>query len=115
MPLDVLADGLAGFAHPIRIRALVLMDRTECTPKDIAEWLGTPLGVTAYHVRMLRQYGLVRETRSEARRGALAHYYERTELAETLLTKLNGTLALPNVGRAGNDRRRELLAEWAVA
>jgi hypothetical protein len=76
--------------------------------------MSEPLGVVAYHVRMLRDYGLIYETRTEPRRGALQHYYQRTELAETLLTKLNGLLAIPAVGRsAGGPGRWNALADWS--
>lgn len=108
-----LANGLTGLGHPIRIRALVLMDKSEWTPSQIAEVLGNPLGVVSYHMRMLRDYGLVTEVRTEPRRGALAHFYARTELANQLLRSLNGTLALPATGRTTKERRREQLSEWA--
>lgn len=114
-PLSDLANGLQGIGHPLRIRALVLLDRSELTPSDIADVLGKPLGVVAYHVRMLRDYGLVEEVRIEPRRGALAHFYRRTELADHLMAKLHGLLEIPNAGRAGESRRREQLAEWAAA
>jgi DNA-binding transcriptional ArsR family regulator len=113
--LEDLANGLQGLGHPMRIRALVLMEHTELSPSDIAIVLGNPIGVVSYHVRMLRDYGLVEEVRTEARRGALAHFYRRTELADRLIAKLTGELAVPNAGRAGAARRREQLAEWAQA
>lgn len=109
------AKGLNGFGHPVRIRALVLLERTELSPAELAKLLGDPLGVVSYHVRMLRDYGLVEETRAEPRRGAVQHFYQRTELAEHLLGKLNGSLGVPNPGRVGRSRRREQLAEWAAA
>jgi DNA-binding transcriptional ArsR family regulator len=110
--LAVLADGLQGFGHPTRIRALVLLE-FEASPSELAQVIKAPLGVVSYHVRMLRAYGLVAETRTEPRRGALAHFYKRTELADELLAKLNGTLDIPRrkPGRQG-DERRNVLAEW---
>jgi DNA-binding transcriptional ArsR family regulator len=112
--LDVIANGLTGFGHPIRIRALVLLEH-EQTPKDLHVILGEPLGVVSYHVRMLRQYGLVIESRTEPRRGAVAHYYVRTDLAVSLLRALGGLLDLPPMrGRGAFANRAELLAEWAA-
>jgi hypothetical protein len=101
------AKGLNGFGHPVRIRALVLLERTELSPAELAKLMGDPLGVVAYHVRMLRDYGLVEETRAEPRRGAVQHFYQRTELAEHLLGKLNGSLGVPKVapGRVPNPGR----------
>lgn len=113
--LDVLAAGLQGFGHPIRIRALVLLE-FESSPSEMAGIIGAPLGVVSYHVRMLRDYGLVEETRTEPRRGALAHFYRRTELADDLLGKLNGALDVPKRGRGGQgEARRAALNEWVTA
>jgi DNA-binding transcriptional ArsR family regulator len=88
--LDDLARGLHGFGHPIRVRALVLFE-FESTPVALAEALDAPLGVVSYHVRMLRDYGLVELTRTEPRRGALAHFYRRTELADLLLGRVGSS------------------------
>ena len=114
LSLEALSEGLAGFSHPIRIRAIVLLE-FERGPRDLAELLQEPLGVVSYHVRMLRQYGLVELTKTEARRGALAHFYKRTELAEHLLKLLNGSLDVPKKTRGPQgEKRRDALAEWAL-
>jgi hypothetical protein len=63
----------------------------------------------SYHVRMLRDYGLVVEARTAPRRGALEHYYRRTELAELLTTTLAPLLGLPPRRRNGKRAARELL------
>jgi DNA-binding transcriptional ArsR family regulator len=109
--LDVLTAGLHGLGHPLRVRALVLLE-AEQTPKDLAATLGVPLGLVSYHVRALRDCGLLIESRTELRRGALAHYYRRTELADRLLEALHGLLELP---RTSGERRRADLADWALA
>jgi DNA-binding transcriptional ArsR family regulator len=112
--LDAIAAGLTGFGHPLRIRLMVLMDDGEWRPSDLAEALGESLGVTSYHVRMARDYGLVEMTRTEPRRGALAHFYRRTELADSLISTLSESLSLPapRRGRSGPKRRDDLIA-WA--
>lgn len=51
------------------------------SPKDLAEALDVPLGVASYHVRMLRDRGLIDEARTEPRRGALQHFYRLAETA----------------------------------
>jgi DNA-binding transcriptional ArsR family regulator len=115
IPLDMLATGMLGFGHPIRVQALVLLE-AETSPRDLAEQINAPLGVVSYHVRMLREYGLVEQTRTEPRRGALAHYYQRTEFADTLIGHLNGLLKVParKRGRQGQ-ARRDVLSEWLSA
>lgn len=114
LSLDALAEGLSGFSHPIRIRAIVLLE-FERSPSELADLLKEPVGVVSYHVRMLRQYGLIELTHTEPRRGALAHFYVRTPLADHLLKTLNGTLAVPSKqrGRQGN-ARRDVLLDWAT-
>lgn len=112
--LDVLAQALHGFGHPIRVRALVLLE-FETSPRDIALALGEPLGVVSYHVRMLRDYGLATETRTEPKRGALAHFYRRTELADELLRHLNGMVGAPARTRGRQGRQRwDALVAWAT-
>jgi DNA-binding transcriptional ArsR family regulator len=114
-PLQGWADGLLGFGHPVRLRALVLLE-DEYSPKGLAEVMGdTPLGVVAYHVRMLRGYGLVEEVRTEPVRGAVEHFYHRTELADTLVAKLALPFGVPGrrPGRMGSEKRLAELKAWA--
>jgi hypothetical protein len=93
--LNLVATGLNGFSHPLRIKLIVLLER-EHSPSDLFGLLpGEALGVVAYHVRMLRQYGLITETRTRPRRGALEHFYTRTPLADVLLDTIAPLLDLP--------------------
>jgi DNA-binding transcriptional ArsR family regulator len=57
-----LLERLAGSAEPM-------------SPSELAELVDAPLGVVSYHVRMLRDRGLVELARTEPRRGALQHFY----------------------------------------
>jgi DNA-binding transcriptional ArsR family regulator len=114
--LDDLARGLLGFGHPLRVRALVLLE-FESSPGALAEALDAPLGVVSYHVRMLRGYGLAELTRTEPQRGALQHFYRRTEFADVLFARVAPLLDLPKrpAGR-GQDRftkRHADLVAWA--
>jgi DNA-binding transcriptional ArsR family regulator len=67
--------------HPTAVAILELLaavadqDQPERTPRDFAGVLHVPLGSVAYHVRMLRDRGLIELMRTEPRRGALAHFY----------------------------------------
>jgi DNA-binding transcriptional ArsR family regulator len=80
-------------AHPIRRAIVEEAARGEVTPKDIADARALPLGVVAYHVRMLRQYGVIAEVRTEPRRGALQHFYG---IAPAAVDELKITAALVN-------------------
>lgn len=113
--LNAIASAMQGFGHNVRIRALVLMEG-ERSPGDIAAVLGEPLGVVSYHVRMLRDYGMIELTRTEPRRGALQHYYQRTDLAETVLARVAPLINLPprKAGEYGTEKRLDALAKWAA-
>jgi DNA-binding transcriptional ArsR family regulator len=112
--MERLAKGLLGFGHPTRVRCLVLL-ADEHSPSDlyevqqqrddageIIEGSGPSLGTVSYHMRMLRDYGLIREVRVQPRRGALEHFYVRTDLADEILAALAPVFELPRVRRSRN-------------
>lgn len=114
LQLDALATALSGFGHPIRLRALVLME-FETSPSDLAIVMDAPLGVVSYHVRMLRDYGLAEEVRTEPRRGALQHFYRRTKLADEILVALAALIGAPPKKRGPQGQARwDALATWAA-
>jgi DNA-binding transcriptional ArsR family regulator len=61
--------------HPIRMRALTLLNERVASPSEISKELKEPLGVVAYHVRILEELECIELVRTEPRRGALEHYY----------------------------------------
>lgn len=92
--IEELANLLLGFGHEVRLRIVQTMrDGKEYSPKQLADILApAPLGVVAYHVRMMRQYGLMVEVRTEPRRGALMHFYMLTPQARELERRLRKPL-----------------------
>lgn len=48
------------------------------SPNELARHLDEPLTNVSYHVRMLHDLGVIREVKTEPRRGALEHYYAAT-------------------------------------
>lgn len=62
-------------AHPVRIRALAMLDEQEASPVVLAKKLGQPLGTVSYHVRTLYDLGLLDLVRTRQRRGATEHFY----------------------------------------
>jgi DNA-binding transcriptional ArsR family regulator len=67
-------------SHRLRVRILQRLDGgREASPKELAGALGEPVGNVSYHVRILRELDCVELVRTEARRGALAHFYRATE------------------------------------
>ena len=53
--------------------------RKSMSPNELSRAIGVDLGVTSYHVRMLRDYGVVVLVDTAPRRGALEHYYTLTD------------------------------------
>lgn len=72
------AQWAKALSHPLRGRILQRLAERTASPGDVAAELGVPLGVVSYHVRMLRDYGMVELVRTEPRRGALQHFYRAT-------------------------------------
>lgn len=65
--------------HPLRLRILrAVGDQGETSPVDLARETGESVQLVSYHVRQLAENGLIHQTRTEPRRGALQHYYELT-------------------------------------
>jgi DNA-binding PadR family transcriptional regulator len=118
MKVSELAPALAGLGHPVRLQCLVLLE-VEHSPSELAAMLkqfeGPTLGTVAYHMRMLRDYQLIEEVRTEPRRGAIEHFYIRTPLAEELVRMLAPVLGLPRkTRRRGEAREHELLRALGV-
>lgn len=65
--------------HPLRVRILAMLEEERASPVILAEKLGEPLGVVAYHVRTLKALGLIHLVGTRKRRGATEHYYKAHE------------------------------------
>ncbi len=63
------------FAHPLRVRILSILERRTATPKELATTLGVPLENLSYHVRALRDFGLIELEGRRMVRGAVEHRY----------------------------------------
>jgi predicted transcriptional regulator len=62
-------------AHPVRAQVLGILERRAASPKELSREVGMPLGVVAYHVRVLRSLELIRLVGVRQQRGALEHRY----------------------------------------
>jgi DNA-binding transcriptional ArsR family regulator len=83
---------LGALAHPIRLSIMgAALD--EFSPKRIAETFdGVSLQLISYHVRILRDAGLLELSRTEPRRGALEHFYRASPDAAQRLSSIGATL-----------------------
>lgn len=73
---DVDVRTLKALGHPVRARALAILNRRIASPKAIAIELGLPLGAVAHHIKQLEDLGLIELVGAEPRRGATEHFYK---------------------------------------
>ena len=86
-------DIFGALAHPIRL-TIMRSAGQPFSPKDMADRLGdVSLQLVSYHVRILRDAGLLELTGTEPRRGALQHYYRAAPDASARLAAVGKTLA----------------------
>ena len=89
---DAEPDLLGALAHPIRL-AIMRAAVDQFSPKQMADSLGdVSLQLVSYHVRILRDAGLLTLTGTEPRRGALEHFYRASPDAASRLAALGKTL-----------------------
>jgi DNA-binding transcriptional ArsR family regulator len=85
--LPVLVDPrlLKGLSHVLRQHILLAAVQREISPNEMSKALDEGLSQISYHVKVLRDDcdGLIEETRTVPRRGAIEHYYRAS--AKTLL------------------------------
>lgn len=61
--------------HPLRARALSILNERIASPKELHEQLEVPLGNVSYHVNVLEELGCIELVKTAQRRGATEHYY----------------------------------------
>ena len=52
-------DFLSAIGHPVRLRALILLERQPASTRDLAEHVALSPSATDYHVRRLADAGLI--------------------------------------------------------
>jgi DNA-binding transcriptional ArsR family regulator len=72
---DMDARLVKALRHPIRARALSILNDGVASPKMIAAELDVPLGTVGHHVKQLEALGCIELVETVPRRGALEHFY----------------------------------------
>jgi len=74
------AQLVKAFAHPIRVQAMAILNERIASPKEVAARTGESLKLVAYHIRVLKNLGLVELVRvEEAASGRVTeHFYKAT-------------------------------------
>jgi DNA-binding transcriptional ArsR family regulator len=73
--LDLRQRTVKALSHPIRLKALTILNERVASPSEIAQELDESLGVVSYHMRTLERLGCIELVRRAQRRGAVEHYY----------------------------------------
>ena len=81
---------LGALAHPLRVYILQAAELEPVSPSEIAVATRQPLGVVAYHFRVLHNVDLIELTATEQRHGSIQSFYRATgsgwgSLASTLI------------------------------
>lgn len=66
---------LKALAHPVRARALTVLNQKTASPSQLAEEQEEAVGYVAYHVRVLHELGLIELVDTRQVRGATEHFY----------------------------------------
>jgi DNA-binding transcriptional ArsR family regulator len=89
---------LSALAHPIRVYILEAAEFEAVSPSDVAVAIGEPLGVVAYHFRVLDNVGLIELTATEQRRGSIQSFYRATSSGwGELVSALRGMVGKPSL------------------
>lgn len=65
------------FTHPLRGHVwVVLFEKGEASPTEVADELGLEVNEVSYHFRKLSRRGLIKVVRTEKRRGFDEHFYQ---------------------------------------
>lgn len=70
---------LKALAHPLRAKVLPLFAEGTVSPVQAARQLEVDVSHLAYHIRVLRNLGLIELVETKQRRGALEHFYRATD------------------------------------
>jgi DNA-binding transcriptional ArsR family regulator len=62
-------------SHPLRAKCWTVVADRPVSPRELSSLLGEPLARVAYHVRELRDAGVIELCKEEPRRGSTEHWY----------------------------------------
>lgn len=68
-----------GLSHRLRAECLTMLAERVASPRELAEALDEDLSNVSYHIRVLKELGLVELVKEEPVRGAVAHFYKAVE------------------------------------
>jgi DNA-binding transcriptional ArsR family regulator len=69
---------IKALTHPVRARALAILNERTASPNEIAKELGQGVGHVSYHINVLKKCECIELVDTAPRRGAVEHYYRAT-------------------------------------
>ena len=72
---------IKALAHPVRARALAILNERTASPNEIAKELEQGVGHVSYHINVLKKCECIELVDTAPRRGAVEHYYRATSRA----------------------------------
>jgi DNA-binding transcriptional ArsR family regulator len=72
---------IKALAHPVRARALAILNERTASPNEIAKELEQSVGHVSYHINVLKKCECIELVDTAPRRGAVEHYYRATSRA----------------------------------
>jgi DNA-binding transcriptional ArsR family regulator len=65
-------------AHSLRLRILTVLNDRVASPNELHKQLEEGLSQVSYHIKVLRDFEMIEQVKTEPRRGAVEHYYRAT-------------------------------------
>jgi len=100
---------LKALSHPVRARALTVLNQRVASPSELAAEQEEAVGYVAYHVRVLHELGMIELVRTRQVRGATEHFYRSTaqpclhdEFWERLSIDSRAGISVANIGVLNN-------------
>jgi DNA-binding transcriptional ArsR family regulator len=103
---------MKALTHTVRVQILSLMVDGEWSPNQLHKELGVGLSNISYHIKQLKDSGLIELTKTEPRRGAVEHFYRAVD---RVIVPESMTAALPKAARMETLKRILMLAEKDIA
>jgi DNA-binding transcriptional ArsR family regulator len=95
------------------VRILALLEERAATPVELARWLDATVGTVAYHVRTLRELGLIELVAETRVRGGLAHHYRALPVPRVSPEDWDGVAPVAKQASVGAEL--ETIADYARA
>lgn len=72
---DVDQQLIRALGHPLRTRALAILNERVASPNELAKEMDEGLSQVSYHIKVLKECEFIELVSTEQRRGAVEHYY----------------------------------------